>query len=115
VDQNPLASPSAAESQASSVIGAGVGDAAAVEFREPEHGDDPDVRVLDRQEEPVVRDVGGGPSHCRGEVVGPRAAAVVGRAEGCVAADLLVGRVRVKQEGAGQFTATITDRWTLWG
>jgi hypothetical protein len=69
---------------------------------EPEHGDDPDVRVLDRQEEPAVGDVGGGPSHRRGEVVGPRAAADVVGAEGGVAAHLLVGLVRVQQEGAGR-------------
>jgi hypothetical protein len=35
MNQNPLASPSAAESHASSVIGAGVDDAAGVESRSP--------------------------------------------------------------------------------
>src|SRR5919112_6871379 len=35
VNQNPLASPSAAASHASSIIGPGVGDAAAVESRSP--------------------------------------------------------------------------------
>ena len=69
MNQNPLASPFAAESHESIVIGAEIGAASRRRLHQPEEGREPHVALLDRQEPPAVRDVRGGAPHRRGEVV----------------------------------------------
>ena len=74
-NQNPLASPWAAESHELERHRRRERRRLRGRFHEPVEGGDAHVALLDRQEEPAVGDVGGWPPDRRGEVVGPLAAA----------------------------------------
>ena len=111
----PLASPSAAESSVSIVIGAGER-AAAVGGRvhQAEERGDPDVALLDRQEPPAVGRCADGGLQRRGEVRRPAPAAA-----SCAHRARRSGRSARRSSSASQrkwpggLTPIITERWML--
>ncbi len=104
-NQNPLASPFSADSHELEGHRRGERLRRRRRLHEAEEGREPHVALVDRQEPPPIGHVRGRTPHRRGEVVGPRAAGVVLRAEVGVVADLVVRRPRVAEEVTGRVDA----------